>query len=193
MHSAINDILRELPFYGINLPLPCPIPAYWMCHPDHLDFMRHPNQFSNGYASNGCFIGEATESWGRSVVCELPFYGVDLPLFAYELHRTSPGQHDFDLSIEGTFQVRRKNYGVLYDVLDGGSWALRELPFYGVDLPLFTYELHCTGPGEHDFDLSIERTFQVRHKNCWVLYDVLALSSGKRTNFQSRGVLHTFQ
>ncbi|KAJ7729137.1 hypothetical protein B0H16DRAFT_1470121 [Mycena metata] len=137
MHSAINDILRELPFYGVDLPLPCPIPAYWMRHPDHLDFMRHPDQFGNGYASDGRFIGKATESWGRSVVRELPFYGVDFPLFAYELHRTGPGEHDIDLSIEGTFQVRRKN--------------------------------------------------------CWVLYDVLALSSGERTNFQSRGVLHTFQ
>ncbi|KAJ7770720.1 hypothetical protein B0H16DRAFT_1452135 [Mycena metata] len=137
MHSAITDILRELPFYGVDLPLPCPIPAYWMRHPDHLDFMRHPDQFGNGYASDGDFIGEATESWR--------------------------------------------------------SWALRELPFYGVDLPLFAYELHRTGPGEHDFDFSIEGTFKVRRKNCGVLYDVLASSSGKRVNLQLRGVLHTFQ
>ncbi|KAJ7712101.1 hypothetical protein B0H16DRAFT_1479745 [Mycena metata] len=107
MHSAITNILCELPFHGVDLPLPCPIPAYWM---------RHPDQFGNGYTSDGGFIGEATESWGSWALRELPFYGVDLPLFAYELHRTGPGEHDFDLSIEGTFQVRRKNCGVLYDV-----------------------------------------------------------------------------
>ncbi|KAJ7712331.1 hypothetical protein B0H16DRAFT_1479521 [Mycena metata] len=120
MHCVITDILCELPFHGVDLPLTCPIPAYWMRHPDHLDFMRHPDQFGNRYTSDGGFIGEATESWGSWALRELPFYGVDLPLFTYELHRTGPGQHDFDLSIEGTFQVRRKNYGVLYDVLDGG-------------------------------------------------------------------------
>ncbi|KAJ7726639.1 hypothetical protein B0H16DRAFT_1735569 [Mycena metata] len=54
--------------------------------------------------ADGGFIGEANESWGSWALRELPFYGVDLPLYAYELHRTGPGQHDFDLSIEGTFQ-----------------------------------------------------------------------------------------
>ncbi|KAJ7694497.1 hypothetical protein B0H16DRAFT_1485646 [Mycena metata] len=82
-----------------------------MCHPDHLDFMRHHDQFGNGYASDGGFIGEATESWRLWALHELPFYGVDLPLFAYELHRTGPGEHDF-----GTFKVRRRNCEVLYDV-----------------------------------------------------------------------------
>ncbi|KAJ7699146.1 hypothetical protein B0H16DRAFT_1484264 [Mycena metata] len=77
MHSAITDILRKLPFYGVDLPLPCPIPAYWMPHPDHLDFMRHPDQFISGYASDGGFIGEATESWRSWALRELPFYGVD--------------------------------------------------------------------------------------------------------------------
>ncbi|KAJ7713873.1 hypothetical protein B0H16DRAFT_1478351 [Mycena metata] len=65
MHSAITNILCELLFHGVDLPLPCPIPAYWMRHPDHLDFMCHPDQFGNGYTSDGGFIGEATESWGR--------------------------------------------------------------------------------------------------------------------------------
>ncbi|KAJ7738188.1 hypothetical protein B0H16DRAFT_1465948 [Mycena metata] len=110
MHSAITDILRELPFHGVDLPLPCPIPAYWMCHPDHLDLMCHPDKFGNGYASDGSFIGEATESWGwwgSWALCKLPFYGVDLPLFAYELHRTGPGEHDFCLFIlHTTFQLK---------------------------------------------------------------------------------------
>ncbi|KAJ7751659.1 hypothetical protein B0H16DRAFT_1724014 [Mycena metata] len=119
MHSAITDILRELPFHGVNLPLPCPIPAYWMRHPNHLDFMCHPTQFGNGYPSDGGFIGKATESWGSWALHELPFYGVGLPPFAYELHCTGLGEHDFDLSIEGTFQVRRKSCGVLYDVACG--------------------------------------------------------------------------
>ncbi|KAJ7735212.1 hypothetical protein B0H16DRAFT_1765444 [Mycena metata] len=110
MHSTITNVLRALPFYGVDLPLPPPsIPAYLMRHPEHLEIRHHQGQFR----SDGGFIGEATESWGDWVFMELPFYGVDLPLAEYEDH----DDHDVYVAIDATFQMaRRKNVGVFYDV-----------------------------------------------------------------------------
>ncbi|KAJ7733447.1 hypothetical protein B0H16DRAFT_1468046 [Mycena metata] len=109
MHCVITDILCELPFHGVDLPLTCPIPAYWMRHPDHLDLCATPTSSAINIPVTGASSAKPLSRGGRgpyasshSMVSTSPY--------------SRPGQHDFDLSIEGKFQVRRKNYGVLYDV-----------------------------------------------------------------------------